>query len=304
MFIYDFIKRLVPKIEKDTIVEDLGTTIKDLDNVVVPCYKQASDFFKTHKVKAKESELLFFTWKKNYQSKIPRQASIVGDIYMALANVRENADFTLKQVEELIGRDVVSQAMTAKKAILVRAADHMAFITRFATDLLNSLYNAEAAAAGKGGDSEAVDIPAYSKKRIQRDMLSFTQALSIYGADPKKYKESCVSVPEILINSDTVDIVASAYNKTDIDPLDGGLQSGFVGSPIYHIRTVFAEWQTKRYESAKDKKQILELRLLHLKNQMENTPSSAIEQQILYTQSRIDKYDRYLNDVEEDLGIK
>ena len=304
MNLYAFIKGLLPKIEKDTVVEDLGTTIKDLDNVTIPSLSQASAFFRTYKFKGDETAKLEKAWKDTYRTKLMKQPTFVGDVHVAMGNLRANASFVLKQVEDISSRDMVSQALTAQKAILVRAAEHMSFCTRFATDLLNLVYDSESSKVMEKASHEEIAIPKHSRERILRQMATFGRLMSIYGVDPGLFSKSYVKVPDLLLNQDTVEIVAQTYNETEIDPFNGTLQAGFIGSPIYHLRMVYADWQTRRYKAAQDKKTALELRLLHLKNQSEGNSNAAIEKEIQYTQDRIDKYDRYIGEVEEDLGMK
>ena len=303
MFLYDFIKGLLPKIEKDTVVEDLVATIKDLDNVTIPSLSQASAFFRTYKVKGDETIKLEKAWKDTYKTKLMRQPTFVGDIHIAMGNLRTNADFILKQVELIASRDMVSQAMTAQKAILVRAAEHMSFCTRFASDALNLIYDSESGKVMDKSSHEELAIPKQSRERIVRQMATFGRLMTIYGVDPSLFSKSYVKVPDLLLSVDTVEIVSQTYNEAEIDPFRGTLQAGFIGSPIYHIRMVIADWQTRRFKAAEDKKKALELRLLHLKNQSEGNSSAALEKEIQYTQDRIDKYDRYISEVEEDLGL-
>ena len=302
MFIFEFVKALLPHIEKDTLVTDLRDSIKELDNVAIPSFKQASEFFRTYKAKSKEFDKLSTEFSRKYTSKLSKQGSFIGDISFALANVRENASTILDQAQDILAQDILNEGLTAKKAILIRAASAIAHITKYSTDLLNVCYDLEAQAVTKS-DTDAISVPKYTVDKVSKGLNDFARILSDYSAAPDKFKKTLVSVPDLLINSQTADVVGSVYKHADIDPFSSGYTTNFTYNPIYHIRLVFAEWQANRVNEAKEKKAILELRLLHLKNSNEGVESASLEKQIQYTQDRIDKLERYVKNVEDDLGI-
>ena len=304
MKIMDFLKALLPHIEKDTLVEDLRTTLDELDKVAVPMYNQAATFFKVHKVQSKEIDALSNIFKRSYtDSKHPKQPNFIADIAHALPHLRDNVEFTMKQAEEILSEDILSEGLTAKKALVVRSCELMSFITRYSIDLLNFCYEAEGKAVGAADSQEAIKIAPITREKIQLKIADCARLLADYGMDSKKFAASVASVPDLFINSKVADTVGSIYKEIDIDPFNKSFRTGFIGSPIYHARLIFAEWQTARYNSAKEKKTILELRLLYLKNQDNKKDSSALEREIQYTQGRIDKIDRHLKSVEDDLGV-
>ena len=62
------------------------------------------------------------------------------------------------------------------------------------------------------------------------------------------------------------------------------------------------DWQNDRYESSRAKKQQLDLRLLYLQMQKEDGMSDpTVTREISDLQARIEKYDRYLREVEESI---
>ena len=301
MKIMDFLKAVLPHIEKDTLVEDLRTTLDELDKIAVPSYNQAAAFFKAHKIQSEEIDALFVLFRRAYDSKYPKQNNVVGDIAHALPALRDNVEFIMKQAEDILAEDILSEGLTAKKALVVRASEMVSFTTRYSIDFLSFLYEAEAKAVGSAESYEAVKLPPITRAKVQAKVSDFARLLADYGQDPKKFAASVTSVPEIFMNAKVADAVGSIYKELDLDPFHGSFRTGFIGSPIYHIRIVFAEWQASRYNAAKEKKTALELRLLYLKNQDSKKDSAALEREIQYTQGRIDKIERHLQSVEDDL---
>ena len=80
------------------------------------------------------------------------------------------------------------------------------------------------------------------------------------------------------------------------------LPQGFIGSPIYSVRLVFAQWESDRYRALKDKKRLLELRYLHLKLMKDQNQSDInIEREITHLQKHITTIDYKLSKIEESL---
>lgn len=301
MKILNFVKALLPRLEKDNILEDLRITISELDNVVYPAYQSAFEHFKSSKFKSDANQTLSTTFYRSFNNnKVVRQSNMVGEIFKRLQFIKENALYTAGQIEELFERDIISDGLTAKKAILIRSSEMISFISRYSSDFLCYLYINEAVHF----NAEVEENLRLSKEKInfvEKNLSKFAAALSELGIPSKDYTKIVLEIPELNVGGKFSHAVAGVYKENDIDPMSGGFINGFVYNPIYHIRLTIAEWQAGRYKANKDKKKMLELRLLHLKLQQENKNDPKLEQEIAYIQSRVDKIERYLNTVEEDL---
>ena len=58
-------------------------------------------------------------------------------------------------------------------------------------------------------------------------------------------------------------------------------------NPIYHIGMRIAEWQAKRYKSAKEELSLLQLRKLNLERVSAGKPDAKIQSEIKYLEARI-----------------
>ncbi len=303
MKIKDFIVALLPSLEKNTLVKDLRITLDELDKIVIPSYNSAVPFFKVYKTVSKEVETLSMTFKRNYKTTLARQPNFITDVCLALPNLRANTETILIQAEQLLSEDIISEGLTAKKLILVRAASLLSFMSRYSINLLNLIYEAEAKATGTPESYESIKLAPKVRELTLKYIVNFGSLLSDYGMDPEKFKKSLSTIPDVIVNSKTVNAIASVYKDNELDPFANSYMPGFTGSPIYHLRLVVAEWQNSRYQANKEKKQILELRLLYLKQRNNKDNNAALEREIEYTQNRITKIERYLDSVENDLGI-
>lgn len=303
MKIIDFVRALLPRIEKDKLLEDMRVTIGELDQVVIPSYQSSADYFKQHKLQANDSKDLSDSFYRNYDRRGGKQASFINEIALVMPNVKQNAAYVQKLIEELMEHDIINEGLTAKKAILVRAAEMFSFVSRYSVDLLNYVYVQEANEAGADVEESLQLCPA-AVKHVTVHIAKFAAILSDYGIPNTEFDKLISNVPDVIVNSKTVNSIKGLYKEIDIDPFSSSYIVSFTGNPIYHIRLMIAEWQANRYKSQKEKKKMLELRLLHLKLSQEKKSNPKIQQEIEYIQGRVDRIERYLKDVEESLDDK
>lgn len=302
MKLVDVVKAFLPHIDKNQVIEDLRVTSGELDNFVIPSYKHGVDFFKTNKLKSTKSQSLSDIFYRNFDMQGgSKQPSVIGEVAKRLPFIKENTDYILKIAEELYERDIINEGLTAKKAVVLRAAGNLSFVSRFSIDLLNLLYVNEAIEVNAEIE-ESMQLSPASIKHVETNIAAFARLVSDYGIPNKKFSSIILETPDIIINSKTESAVRGLYNEQDIDRFSNVFKSGFTGNPIYHIRLVVAEWQSSRYKANKDKKKMLELRLLHLKLLNEKKNDAKLEQEIEYIQSRVDKISRYLTEVEESIA--
>lgn len=300
MKLYDFAKGLLPSLEKNRVVEDLRVTLAELENSVLPNYSQGSEFFKLNKIKSDALKDLSDIFYRNITDKSAKQSSIIADVYKRLPNLIENTKRIQELVEANLERDMIREGLTASKITIIRAAESISFISGYMLDLLNYAYVQETTyIVEDGGD---LDFSIGKIKHVENNMSRFAKMVGEYAIQPDEFRKVLKDIPEVVINEKTQLSVSGVYKESTLDPFNTGYMVGFYYNPIYHLRLAVSEWQAGRYKANKDKKKVLELRLLHLKLKSENKSDPKLEQEITYLQSRIDKIERDLKRVEEDLN--
>ncbi len=303
MKLISFVKALVPRLSKEQVLEDIRITAGELDQIVAPCYKHAADYFKSNKFNSEACKSLsdsFYT--KLDKSGIARQSNMVAEVALRVDFLKDNLSYVSAQIEELMERDIINEGLTAKKALLMRAAEHISFLSRFSSDLLSYVYTHESESYGTEVNPDLQLVPAV-KKHVEANIGFFASYLGDYGMPNKEFSKIITQVPDVVISSRNENAILGTYKENEIDPFKGIYLSGFTGNPIYHVRLFIAEWQTARYKAAKEKKKTLELRLMHLRLVNEKKNDARLEAEIAYNQNRVDKLERYLREVEEDLEL-
>jgi len=292
--LFNYIKSLLPHLRKDDILEDLRVTKGEFENLrqTYELLTQESAGFKWRSVAVQNLATIFY---RNYKSSVGKSNELAVDIAKTIPNIVQNLEIVEKELEQILGTDVLNEGLTAKKAVLIRACEHFSFLSRYTLDVLNYCLCAESAPPDYPLDRM---MSKASVDWIEQNILVYAQLLTLYSRPTAKFEQDLAKIPDVVLNDSNVAAVAGVFDKAALDPYSNVMVREFIGSPVYHFRLIFAEWQANRYKASKDKKQMLELRLLQLKSIHEDAQDPALEKQIQYLQDRIDKLDRKLSDME------
>ena len=286
---------MLPRLQKADIEEDIRITLKEMSQVAIPQYFSASAAFKVNKIQSEEVKLFEKAFYKHMDLKTKGPNFIV-DIHAALQRSLSNMTYIQKVTTEVLEADLLNEGLTAKKAHIVRAAASISFISNFSIEFLNHILVLESNAVGDSREIAPAEV-----KYINSRYETFFKNLNEYGMDPDKFQTLLSGVPDVVITSKNAASITQVFKPTELDPFGTMGLSGFTGNPIYHVRLLITEWQGRRYNANKDKKKLLELRLLHLKSLYDNNPNPRLEQEINYIENRVSKLDRALREVEESL---
>lgn len=299
MEILEFIKKLLPSISKDQISEDLRITIANLDNQTIPTYNEASNYFKSNPIKSKKNQELERTFYKNLDSNgVSKQVNIVSEINLRLGFIRDNSLYVQEQLDKIFQRDIISEGLSIKQTHFIRAAEAFYFVSNYSLDLLKYILHQET----ENINSEAndnIELSKFNIRLVENNISDFALLLSNYGIPKDKFQKTITATPDVVVNSDTI----ALYKEREVDPFTRGLVSNFTKNPIFHIRTVIAEYQNDKYKSNREKKKELDLRLLYLNSVREKETNAVLEKEISITQQRVDRLDSSIREYEEDIGL-
>jgi hypothetical protein len=296
-----FIKKLLPRIERSTVSDDLRTTEKELIKIVLPAWSAAETHFKISKPMSDDFKTFQGIFARTFTyNGASKSMTFIGDIEHRLKNLHGNVVYIQSILDTVVDKDIISSGMTVRAAYVIRSAANMSMVSRYLLSLLNYIYTVEAMARNQEL-YEGLSLSRAEMNYVESNFQRFVKLFAQYAVDPKDFEKTCLNMPEVFVNDKTRDMVASLVGVND--PMESAGLSGFVGSAIYAIRLPIAQWQNDRYEAAKSKKQQLELRLLYLQMQSKQKHDPAIEKEIAVVQDRIDGLEYKLRKTEEDLGI-
>lgn len=301
-----FIKKLLPSLDKSELESDIEISLESI-STIIEVYSNLEQVLNVADLANKENKEVvkeFYKELTNHKPtgvKLSPKKNIASDTLLLFKNAKINGDFLYKELSDALNDVIVSQALTAYKANILRSVGHFYFITKYSLDLANFIYTNEAEEGFKDKFNKEYKLNKKQKELIIKNVWIYSRLLSVYGSDPDAFKKNIENLSEINIPKEEVDTVIDSFNSDKVD-LFNNLPSGFIGSPIYSIRLIFATWEADRYKELLDKKKLLELRYLHFKLLKENGKSDInMEKEIEYLQKRITDIDYKLSKIEEGL---
>ena len=303
--IVSFIKKALPFFNRSDLASDLELSINYIQDNVLEPYRAMDTILKVSDIKSAKGKAFVKTFYKELDIKdnkvrITAQKSLAADMVTLFTNVKANGELLLKELEDNLSNTVVTAALTAKKAFILRSVGHLSFLGRYASNALNYIYIFEAMEVSSELD-ESYKLKPKQIADIEKNLWVFARLLAAYGMTTSKFKESLDSLKEITINEQTESAV-SLYDAADLDFIDN-VSSGFVGSPIYSVKLIFAQWSADRYKELKNKKRLLELRYLHYKLLKERGESDVgVEKELEHLAKRIAEADYDISKLEESVN--
>lgn len=296
MKVLPYIKSLLPSIERNSVVEDIGNTRDMLKEAVIPSYESAEPFFKTWKFKSEEMKGLISTFEGSVKG--AGNDNMIVTIAKAMDPILKNLD----EIEDLVKRtyntEVSGGGLTYQKANLLQFVECANFVARFSLKLLNYAYICE---TSKYEDGEAIKN-SLSKGEIawiEQNMFNFALAFRIVSGNPGQVKKQIADIPDVEIKEDTDATLEETLGANRLDPL----MMGFIPvrlNPIYHIRMFVANYQNARYKAALAERDMVNLRKMNLELMKDGKNDAAIQKHINELQERADKLNYKIKEMEED----
>ncbi len=291
-----FIKKLNPRIQKPMVLKDLDSVIKELKDVAIPATSSLSASASVAPFKSKWFEV----FENNVRAEIKfsrKSADFWLDLNSALQTVLVNAESLRKMVDEHLQQDTLRDGITAKASNIVRMVSAMSFVSGYVIDACDYALVQEAVVLGQSDET-----PPAQADYINKNIDKFASALADCAIAPATFNKIFKDIPDIYVSDANASTVAAMFSNKQIDPFANlsGMKN-WVGSPIYSAQLVWETWMAERYHAAKDRKAMLELRLIHLQNLQANNPNPRLEREINGLEARIRKYDKKIRDIEDGL---
>lgn len=293
----DFISKLSLRIRKPKVKSDIESTIKELREYTIPMAKEmATQYsvvpFSSEFYKVLESHVYD---NMSFKRKSPNMWLNITD---ALLNVQENAILLEKQVNDYLQEDTLRDGISARSAQLLRMISVISFVSSYTLELCNYILAQEA--VGLGDEDTTAPIQA---KFMKDNIVRYCRSLADVSINPSQFETMFADIPDVFLNKQNESQVQSMFSAKALDPFKNmiGL-SGWTGSPIYNIRMAWETYQAERYHANKDKKAMLELRLIHLQNRQNKENNPRVQKEIEGLEARIRKYDQKIRQVEESLS--
>lgn len=266
MKIANFVKSLLPSIERNTLLDTIDSTLVELTDYTLPAYSAAlsANLF-TDKYQPKSK--WFIAKNKTYRSSgFPYSAALVPHIHAVLATMPVKLKWIRKQLEAERSTTLVSRGLSYQVASLIQLVSYAGFVSRYSRRFLLQTYCEEIPTYFARGDGSSLPTPFSPIELNKMDELfpGFLELIAIFGIPDNQLANKLGKIPDYIVDPDDDGSVISSGTDEALDPLN----VGFIPhryNPIFHARMAIADYQHSRYLSAKEESQSLSLRLLAMK---------------------------------------
>lgn len=294
MKIANFIKSLIPSLDRNTVVEDLRIQRAAIEEFALPAYKQAAKTMRNYSFKSPEAKAIDMALKQ-----FTRRSG--GNLFLAIQTLLEDTVAISMDLEDLIERsfaeEINREGMTFQRAQMIQLVDVTSLISRYSRRLLTYIYAAEAA-THEGSPSLKEEMLEGDIEYIKTNLPVFVRAIGSISLASKDLVKVITSIPDVVVTNDNINSMHGQFGATRLDPLELNFIPSWA-NPIYHARVLLADWQMANYEEAKDELTGLQLRRLNLEMLNQGKADAKLQKQIDYYNNEVRKKTAKIEEMRE-----
>lgn len=295
MKIIDFVSKLFPNLKKRDVMEEINISISNINEFTLPTYTSYAKEMSNWNFATRESQALISTFNSLVKS---RKGNIIATVKHALEEASKCGTELNKVIERKFQDNIAANGLTYNEAQVLHFSSSLAFLDRFARRLLTYLVVVESGKFDNGNTMSNVLTPAH-KAYITSHFTAFCILVNAFSKSHVEVMKQLKEIPELEIIKENDEAVTQLKGKQALDPFN----MNFVASniwPPYFFGMRSAQNEVKRYDEAREESNMLELRLIHLRNVKRGSPNPQIEQEIQYNEDRLSRLQSEIKEFEEE----
>lgn len=301
MNIFDYVKKVAKNIGKSQILVEINVTRDELNNTTLTVLNSTLEWLRRD-----DSQLISAAYRRDRDDLIKdfgrsgflRPQNPFEMVYKSLTNSLEILNFLEGYFNKNLNEDVTYASITISKANALQLLDLIGFATRYTRSWIEVVISAES-----NHRAQVLGLPQITQQQIKylsENRDAFGRAISILATPVKQVEKMIDDIPEIVIAEANPKAIQSTQGNDRVDPLRMNLvQSKW--DPIYLMSMVVSDWQVQRYKTAKEEQEMLELRILRLKRQLDNKDDPKLSMILEKRQGQLDKVRGKLKRMEDDV---
>ena len=278
--IFGYITSLRPEWGRDSMVEDLNTTVNEIRNTTIP---MLNTYVRSSVGPFRSPQMVNMA--KDFSSAMRSKRHMFEVLTDVMAKCVDNLDY----ITDIHGKiftepNIVTAAFTFKKAMVVRYVEVVKFASDYTRMLLQYAAVCETAHADRSAGVTEAFTPA-DINYINSRWVAFYETCVKLDLKKDEFSKRVDRAPNTVVNEVNENVLRSAKGD-DVDPLELGLLPIYI-NPFYHISMAVAEWQANRYSQAVDELNALQLRIANLEKLANNVNDTHLQSQIRICEKKI-----------------
>jgi len=276
--------------KKEDVITNVKRTFDNLNNEVLPTLSNIIDNVGTSDVIKKNNNIKLLAISAGIKSKDNKDTLV--KLKGILTNIAKSDNSVEKLINDKLPDVVTDKTATVRDLAILKLASDLSNITLYTLDFLYFILT----------DVKDSDYPKIKFQQIKDGMMDYGMLIKNYGDKFNKKIDEIGKIADIPLESDPskssfFEKLLSKQGKVTNMPS----VNNFVGNPVYHIRLWLVDREVKKYENLKDKKKLLELKVLELKAKEANEGENPkLKKQIEYYEDKISSVEYEISKIEND----
>lgn len=293
MNILDYVKRLSPTYERKEVMGILKQLREELTDHTLPVARDAQEAFMDHTFKSTYSRELTQTLRK----RVMFQGSPLDILVLSLERLDGNIPVLEKEVKRLFSFQFSTANITYDRVALLRYIESAIFYAKYFRKLLLRLVAEEAIAMGSAAPIRWAKA---ERMWLDENLKAFIELYPAMAKDSRDLTKALTQTANAEVDEATYETAKKSLGPR-MDPMRLGFSATGKWNLPFHVGKAIAEWQVKRYQTAKEESQALQLRIQELRElQNDGNTSPKLQKLIHHTEERIERLDYAVAKIEED----
>jgi len=293
--IFDYVKSLIPILNKNDLLESCRTMSGQLTSSTLPIYREAEKTFGKYKPQSPRVQ----QWYSHFAVAPFKGKNPISIILNQLEKTKDILDYVDQELVAIATDKISADGMTARTASLVRTLDAVNFANSFSLVFLSHFYIFEIAQMRNDESYIETQTSPAQIESMESSISSFVETLAIIGKNKNDFAVAIDNIPEVSFSTDSRAILGT-LGENRLNPL--GYNGAFGITLLYRIRMSINQYHIQTYERDRKYKQTLELRLQQMVLEQDKNPSPQIDKRISDTQSEINKLEYKIHKFEKQEG--
>ena len=275
-------------VKKGDVLTSLENVFNNIENDVIPTL---SEMVESGNLEAIEKNKDIKVISNNGVIRAKDNKDLLSKIQKVFEDIIKEKSHLTKIVDKDLSDVITTRTITAKDAAILRVVNDIGGMALYVIDLCYYILI-------DGSDTE---FPKIKLKQIKEGLPTFNNMLKVYGKDFSKLVSALpkVSNQPIEVDEGNEGMLESLLAKKG-KVVDLPVAQGFINNPFYHIRMWLVDREIEKYETLKDKKRLVELRLMELKLKAKHENDPKLKGQIEYYENKLTSMEYAIKEIEED----
>lgn len=277
--ILEYTNLLPSVVKKKNLLIEVSRMEESISKDVVPSISAVEEFLTRDK-----AELL-----KNDKDKYKAIVRNTVNIKSIIVEINENLPILKQTIIKYMPDFLAPESISVKYGAILGLVERFESMVVFSLDYLTFLmYNF----------NDDIYMMKIKDREVRRNIANFNRLALEYKGKIKTQINEIPNLSDAIVNKESETIIKSLSKKKSKFKLP---YNGFRGNPFYHIGMWLTDGNVDEYEELKDKRRLIELRIIKLKSDRTGEHNPKLEKQIEYFEEKIKRYEYKMKTIKEDV---